>query len=768
MIKSIRLLNWRSHADTQLEFHKGTNLLVGIMGSGKSTILEGISFALFGTFPALERRKLKTENVIRIGEKNAKVVLGFEWNGSEYGVERTLERSKKGVVSSNAEVFENGTSVERGTTAVTSYVEDLTSLDYDLFTRAIYSEQNNIDYFLNLDPRRRKQEIDTLLGLDKFETARTNIVTVTGRVRSKKQAIEERFSREKMAELENKEKTHNKEATTLESRLKETQASYEKQQKEAKSLSSRFEVMGKDRELFERLEKEAIGFTAQYKSLEKELKETPVNEKAHAEAKKRLSSLLEERPKLSTSAKSLEEENAQLSKQAGSVEARLKAASEAKKRLESMKKELSGLLKGRSQKELSKEQEELGQSLLSMESERKSLEHDVTEMAELMGKLKPDISKCPLCSSKLTEEGISHVKAEKEALLGQKKTRTVELTKLITVKKKENKALADVLGRASVLSGKLSSLEQETKDLEKLEPRKAELETKLAKAQGKRQKLQKTLDELTGEVEKLRLEVNNFEVTLQKKKQFETIEKRLAGLRGQLAAVKFDEKAFEELRGQAEKARIATERLLSQKQMLDAQLRASKDMLKLVQEELSQMRRMEKDVKDLYGLEEQLLMYKNALLETQKSLRESLTGAINRAMNEIWTIFYPYRNYRALRLAVSERDYIFEVDDGTGWKGLETIASGGERASAALTLRVALAMVLTPKLSWLILDEPTHNLDKDAVELLSSALQYKVPEVVKQTFVITHDEAFMGSDFASSYRLTRDKERNEATKVEML
>jgi hypothetical protein len=47
-------------------------------------------------------------------------------------------------------------------------------------------------------------------------------------------------------------------------------------------------------------------------------------------------------------------------------------------------------------------------------------------------------------------------------------------------------------------------------------------------------------------------------------------------------------------------------------------------------------------------------------------------------------------------------------------------------------------------------------------------LQFKVPEVVRQTFVITHDEAFMGSDFASSYRLTRDKEKNGATKAESI
>jgi hypothetical protein len=47
-------------------------------------------------------------------------------------------------------------------------------------------------------------------------------------------------------------------------------------------------------------------------------------------------------------------------------------------------------------------------------------------------------------------------------------------------------------------------------------------------------------------------------------------------------------------------------------------------------------------------------------------------------------------------------------------------------------------------------------------------LQLKVPQVVNQTFVITHEEALMGSDFASSYRLDRDKERDGPTKTEKM
>ena len=75
-----------------MEFKPGTNLLVGIMGAGKSSILEAISFALYGTFPALERRKLKQEDVLRINEQKSKVILDFEWSNHNYKIERTIER----------------------------------------------------------------------------------------------------------------------------------------------------------------------------------------------------------------------------------------------------------------------------------------------------------------------------------------------------------------------------------------------------------------------------------------------------------------------------------------------------------------------------------------------------------------------------------------------------------------------------------------------------------------------------------------------------
>ncbi|MCI0504031.1 SMC family ATPase [Candidatus Micrarchaeota archaeon] len=768
MITSVRLVSWRSHKDTLLEFRPGTNLLVGIMGAGKSSVMEAISFSLFGTFPALERRKLKLENVVRLNEPLAKVMLEFVWEGAPYRIERTIERSKKGVAT-HAEIYKNGAIIEHGPSGVNTCVSSLLGIDYDLFTRAIYSEQNNIDHFLNLGPGKRKEEMDLLLGLDRFETARGNIVTVINRVRSKRQALEEQFSREKLAETEMKEAKMSGENSALRASLGEVAEAALAGAKEALAASARFDAILKSREEHERLSLDEARISARLESLRKELEGKSVDEPAIARLEEKLRALGELRAKLDASAKSADARLSALSKESGSADAGLKSAESAKTRLDAVSAELSSILGASTAEALANQQKEAAHVLLGAESERKALEREIAEMADSVLRLRPGLSECPLCSSKLTDDGITHVRAEKERLVAEKKARIAELGAQMPEKRKASEGMLARLGRAALLTDKRATLAKEAAGLEDLKAKRAEVESKLAAAMKERSEILEKTDLVSREAEGVRAQLVLQKSLLARRAEADMAAKKSNDTKAAIAALAFDLKSFENLRLMAESARIGAERLQSSKKSLETQLRLSDEMLALVRGELASMKRAAEAVRALAELEEQLAIYKNALLETQTSLRYNLADAINAAMNEVWPVFYPYRNYRALRLGVSEKDYVFEVDDGaSGWKALETVASGGERACAALALRVALAMVLTPKLGWLILDEPTHNLDAEAVEMLSSALEFKVPEVVNQTFLITHDEAFMGSEFASSYRLGRDKEHNGETKAEAM
>ena len=67
-------------------------------------------------------------------------------------------------------------------------------MDYDLFTRAIYSQQNRLDMFLTIPKGQRMRKIDELLAIDRFEKARNSTKSVINKLRNavkeKEQIIE--------------------------------------------------------------------------------------------------------------------------------------------------------------------------------------------------------------------------------------------------------------------------------------------------------------------------------------------------------------------------------------------------------------------------------------------------------------------------------------------------------------------------------------------------------------------------------------------------
>ncbi len=756
MIKSIRLLNWRSHADTKLEFSEGANLLIGHMGAGKSSVMDAISFALFGTFPALERRKLKLQDVFRLNEDKASVILEFACNGSDYTVERTLTKGKSRV-ESEARLFRGSSMLESGPEPVKSYISGLLAVDYDLFTRAIYSEQNNIDYFLSLDPRRRKEELDALLGLDRFETARQNAVSVINRMRSEKKMLDGTFSQEAL-EKTRKDHAEQKELlVSLGAALASASLQEETAKKSLQEAEKALSALALKKEGHERLSKEKMRLEVLSGQLRAELEGKPFDSGAHARAKASLSEKRQALESGKSGLKAIDTGLSDLSRRAGFAKARLEQALRASKELEARGNELSSLLEGKNAAEMESTLRSAENECLVLASEQKSLLSSIKDTEELVRGLKPGASECPVCGGPLGESGIEHVIKEKKARAADMHERAKALDKPLADKRKLASDLSLRLKRLSSLQDALSRLEKEASGSAAAESELKELGAKLSFEQEAKTALEGGLAVLAQEVQYLLLECSRMEELMAKKTRLTEAEKALAIATEQLSALGFDPLEHEARRKSAEEARLALDRALNGRKSLELQFSMNKAAGEKLEKELARLEQARKGSERCARLEEQLTIYRDALLDTQASLRSELAAAINSAMAEVWPIFYPYRNYPSIRLSATEKDYLIEIEDRSLWKPLESVASGGERACAALTIRVALAAVLTPNLSWLVLDEPTHNLDAEAVRLLSDTLQTRVPDVVKQTFVITHEEGLIGADFSSAYRLKRDE-----------
>ena len=84
---SLRLQNFRQHADSRIEFDDGLTGIIGPNGSGKTTILEGIAWALYGNAAARG-----TRDSIRFSRaaprSSVRVELEFDLAGHRYRIAR--------------------------------------------------------------------------------------------------------------------------------------------------------------------------------------------------------------------------------------------------------------------------------------------------------------------------------------------------------------------------------------------------------------------------------------------------------------------------------------------------------------------------------------------------------------------------------------------------------------------------------------------------------------------------------------------------------
>ncbi len=767
MITSLRLVNWRSHADTILEFRKGTNLLMGIMGSGKSSVVGGICFGLFGTFPELERRKIKLENVFRLTENELRVVVEFTAENDVYRVERVATKEKNRI-ESDATAYKNGALVEKGSVAVTTYVESVLKIDYDLFTRAIYSEQNNIDYFLTLDPRRRKEEMDALLGLDKFETARSTAVSTINRIKGERALLEEKFNRQDAEKALKTLVGIKKEVEEIGVKIKVQDAELAKGLQTLQKQRAQFEELRKKRDAYERASKEHLILSNTIETLTRELEKNPFDKTQLELLKVKRAELQNKKAGILGDIKQYQDECIALGKTVATLEERIhqneRRLAEIGKNNAEIQAITGGCTLGEAILECTRIIKENDEALLAKTEQKNMLEASLNEYEKVDHSMITG-ERCPLCGSGVDAHKIEEIRNAHRKKIDAAKKEIAALVGGIAAMRTSQGEQNLRLKRLETLQTRTQLLEKNNEPLEPLHARKVEENTRLNETKKKKEEIEAANETITRELQALVLKISEYEALARKTEELAKAQKGIEAVRKQLTDMAFSEAEYEKIRGGIQDAELSYQRLNLEKNTLEKEYAARTELKALLEKATAENRTREHDIRRLHTLEEELVMYKNSLLETQMSLRTQLAGAINAAMNEIWHIFYPYGDYTALRLMISEKDYSFEICNGQ-WKTLESVASGGERACAALTLRVALAMVLTPNVSMLILDEPTHNLDKDAVELLSQTLQFKVPEVVEETVVITHEEALMGSEFAKSYRLTREKEAHGPTRAE--
>jgi exonuclease SbcC len=143
--------------------------LTGPTGSGKSSIVDAMCFALYGSVPRLDRGKV--EPVISLGAQEARIFFEFTVDGLPYTIGRVVKRTKTGATTAEA-TLEGGPEVVAGADQVTEAVEDLLGLPFEDFTRSVVLPQGEFAAFLHDKPSRRQDLLRRLLDLGVYERMR--------------------------------------------------------------------------------------------------------------------------------------------------------------------------------------------------------------------------------------------------------------------------------------------------------------------------------------------------------------------------------------------------------------------------------------------------------------------------------------------------------------------------------------------------------------------------------------------------------------------
>ena len=92
-INAIRLQNFRQHADTSITFDSGLTGIIGDNGTGKTTILEAIAWALYG-MPAVRGNRDNIKFLRAPQRSSVRVELDFDLGPHQYRVVRSLTNAE--------------------------------------------------------------------------------------------------------------------------------------------------------------------------------------------------------------------------------------------------------------------------------------------------------------------------------------------------------------------------------------------------------------------------------------------------------------------------------------------------------------------------------------------------------------------------------------------------------------------------------------------------------------------------------------------------
>ncbi|MFV0306141.1 MAG: AAA family ATPase [Desertimonas sp.] len=142
--------------------------LTGPTGAGKSTIIDALTFALYGSVARYDDQRVVAP-VINQTATEAKVQLDFELRGTAYRAVRVVRRTKNGATTPEARLERGDEVLAADARSMTVRVTDLLGLDAEQFNKTVVLPQGRFAQFLHDKPAERQATLRRLLDLGLYE-----------------------------------------------------------------------------------------------------------------------------------------------------------------------------------------------------------------------------------------------------------------------------------------------------------------------------------------------------------------------------------------------------------------------------------------------------------------------------------------------------------------------------------------------------------------------------------------------------------------------
>ncbi len=268
----LELMGLNSYTDKQtIDFEKLTSRglfgIFGNTGSGKSTILDAITIALYGD--------ISRDTTDYINSSSDKAVVKYEFeigsknNRKRYFVERTIKNSATGGTKTSrvllGEIKDDGdiNVLADKVGEVKNKIQDIIGLTSDDFTRSVVLPQGKFSEFLKLQDRERRKMLERIFNLEKYgeklsnkvkikrNEAKEKITSLNGKLSQHEGMTEGLYeeAREELLQAKKLEKTKNEDLLKAEKEFEENKVIFEDQKSLQKFIDRKSQIDLKEKEI---------------------------------------------------------------------------------------------------------------------------------------------------------------------------------------------------------------------------------------------------------------------------------------------------------------------------------------------------------------------------------------------------------------------------------------------------------------------------------------------------------------------------------------